>query len=269
MPERIGVGDVELAYERGGEGPPAVFVHGLGGRREVWAEQRAALEAEGFDAIAIDMRGHGESAKPPGPYSVEGWAADLVGLLDALELERVVLIGHSIGCTVVEHAALELGERCAAIAMLGGALAFSDEFKAGLAERARLARAGRMREIGEAVAGTGLTQRAHAERPELVERVVELISANDPEAYALSAEATAAAVMREPELIACPALAFAGAEDPVGPPRAQEEIAAAMPAGESATVAEGAHICMLEVGERTTTTLLDFLRARTTGQSTS
>jgi len=257
---------IELAYERSGEGGlPVVLVHGLGGRREVWSAQREGLAGAGFDAIAIDMRGHGDSARPAGPYSVELWAADLVGLLDALELERAALIGHSIGCTVVEHAALELGERCPALAMLGGALGFGEAFRATLRERAELARAGRMREIGEAVAGTGLTERAHAERPELVSSVVDLIASNDPECYAASALATAEASMRDPGRLSAPALAFAGSEDPVGPPRAAEEIAAAMPSGESAVVEGGAHMCMIEASERTTTVLREFLQRTATG----
>lgn len=265
MSERIEVEGVELAFERGGEGPAVVFVHGLGGRREVWSEQRTAVEQEGFDAIAIDMRGHGDSGKPAGEYSVELWAADLVALLEALGIERAALIGHSIGSTVVEHAALELGERCSAVAMLGGALGFDEDFRRTLGERAELARQGRMREIGEAVATTALTERGRDERPELFERIVALIASNDPEAYARSALATAAAEMREPGSLACPALAFAGAEDVVGPPEAARAIAAAIPGGRSGVVADGAHMCMLEVGGATSAVLLDFLPAEATG----
>ncbi len=268
MAGRIESNGIELAYERTGAGdggPPVVLLHGLGGRREVWSAQREALGEAGFDAVAIDMRGHGDSAKPAGPYSVEQWCADLTGVLDGLELERATLVGHSIGCTVVEHAALELGERCAALAMLGGSLSFDETFQATLRERAELARAGRMREIGEAVAGTGLTQRAHAEQPDLVERVVELIASNDPHAYAASALATAEGAMREPAEVRCPALAFAGAEDPVGPPGAAERIAAAMPAGESDVVPEGAHMCMIERAEATTTLLREFLQRAAIG----
>ena len=266
VPERIEVDGVALAFERSpGDRLAAVFVHGLGGRREVWGEQRQAFATAGFDAIAIDLPGHGDSAKPPGPYSVESWAATVVGLLDELAIEHVALIGHSIGCTVVEQAAVSLGERCTALAMLGGALSFSEEFKATLRERAELARAGRMREIGEAVAKTGLTEGAHARRPDLAERVVELIASNDPEAYAESALATSRAAMTGPGDVGCPALAFAGAEDPVGPPAEAERIAAALPQGETAVVEAGAHMCMLEVGGRVSRVLLEFLQARTIG----
>jgi 3-oxoadipate enol-lactonase len=265
MSERIEIDGVAIACERGGDGPAVVFAHGLGGRKEVWAAQRTAAAEAGFDATAIDLRGHGESDKPDGPYSVEGWANDLVAALDGLGVDRAALVGHSIGCIVVELAALELGERCTALAMMGGALGFDEDFKATLRGRAELARERRMREIGEAVATTGLTERGRAERPELFEQVVELIAANDPDAYAYSALATAEGEMRDPDRIACPALAFAGAQDPVGPPAAQETIAAAMPTGESAVVPDGAHMCMLEVPDATTEILLGFLRPAVTG----
>jgi len=265
MSTRVGVDEIELAYERSGKGPAVLFVHGLGGRKEVWAEQREAAAGAGFDALAIDMRGHGDSDKPDGPYSVERWATDVTEALDGLEIERAALVGHSIGCIVVELAATALGERCTAVAMLGGAMRFDDDFKAALRGRAELAREGRMREIGEAVATTALTERGRAERPELFERIAALIASNDPDAYAHSALATAEAEMRDTADVACAALAFAGADDVVGPPSAAEEIAAALPRGRSEVVPDGAHMCMLEVGAATSQILLGFLRSEATG----
>lgn len=261
MAQRLDVGEVKLAYDLlEGEGLTVAFVHGLGGRKEAWRGQlRAAAEA-GHHAIAVDLRGAGESDVPPGPYSVEQWAGDLVSFLDALGIERAALVGHSVGCMVVEHAALALADRCGAVAMLGGALAWGPEFETVLRERADLARAGGLHEVGAAVAAAGLTQRAHADRPDLVARLVEMLASNDPDGYAESALATARAAMVDPGRVRCPALAFAGAEDPVTPPTAAREIAEAMPRGELATIAGGAHWCLLEVGEAVNEVLLEFLR---------
>jgi 3-oxoadipate enol-lactonase len=261
MAERVEIGEVGLAYERpGGDGAPVVFVHGLGGRRDAWSEVMTAVAAAGFDPIAVDMRGAGDSDKPPGPYSVQQWSADLIAFLEALGIPRAVLVGHSVGCMVSEQAALALQDRCAALAMLGGALAWAEAFQSVLSERAGLARAGRMREIAEAVAATGLTDRARDENPELVERFVAMFAANDPDGYAESALATARGGMLEPERVLCHALAFAGAEDAVTPPTAAKEIAAAMPRGEFATVAAGSHWCHMEVPEAVSDRLVDFLR---------
>jgi 3-oxoadipate enol-lactonase len=258
--QRIDTGRLGLAVsDSGGGGAPLVFVHGLGGSKQGWRDQLDAAREAGYRAIAYDQRGAGESDKPPGPYSVEDWAQDLIDLLDALELDRVALVGHSVGCMVVEHAALALRERCGALAMLGGVLEWPEEAKPAFEQRAELARAGRMEEIAEAVTGTGLTEAARAQRPELVERMKTMIAANEGHAYAEAALATGRASMREPELIACPALAFAGELDPVTPPVGSRAIAAAMPAGESGVVAGGAHWCMLELPERVDELLLAFL----------
>jgi pimeloyl-ACP methyl ester carboxylesterase len=265
MADRIHVGEVDLAYERRGEGPAVVFVHGLGGSKTAWGDTADALAEAGYDAIAIDMRGAGDSDKPPGPYSIEAWSADLIALLDALRIDRAALVGHSVGCMVVEHAALALEDRCSAVAMLGGAIRWADGFESVLTERAELARAGRMDEIAEAVAAAGFSEQAHAERPELIKAFMERFSAADPEGYAESALATARGTMLEPENVRCPALAFAGAQDVVTPPDASKEVAAAMPHGEFATVSGGAHWCLVELPEKVSERLLSFLRAAATG----
>jgi 3-oxoadipate enol-lactonase len=267
--ERAAVNGIELAFERRGDGPVVAFVHGLGGRKEGWAEVQASVAEAGYDTIAADLRGAGESAKPAGPYSVEAWSQDLIALLEALGIDRATLVGHSVGCMVAEHAALALQDRCPALAMLGGAICWPDGFDAVLAERAELARQGRMREIAEAVAATGLTERARAENPALVDRFVSMFAANDPDGYAESCLATAGGTMVEPERIAGPALAFAGALDPVTPPDASKEIAGAMPRGQFETVPEGAHWCHMELPEAVSERLLGFLDPAATGRSAS
>lgn len=267
MTELIEAGDVRLACDRAGSGEEtAVFVHGLGGSRRGWAEQLSAVAEAGLAALALDLRGAGDSEKPPGPYSVEGWAADVVAAIGSLGIERTILVGHSVGCMVVEHAALALGERCAGVAMLGGRLRWPDGFAEALAERAALARAGKLEEVARGVAAGALSERARSERPELVEEFVrDFAAANEPEAYAEAAEATGRGAMRTPEEVRCPALAFAGAEDQVTPPESAAEIAAAMPQGRSATVPEGAHWCQIEAPEAVNGILLPFVRAAATG----
>jgi 3-oxoadipate enol-lactonase len=265
MAERIDIGEAELAIVRQGEGPAVVFVHGLGGSKEAWGDVAEAVAGAGYEAIAIDMRGAGESAVPPGPYSVEGWAQDLTALLDALRIDRAALVGHSVGCMVVEHAAVALEDRCFALATLGGAIRWAGGFEQVLTERAELARTGRLREVADAVTAAGFTDRARAERPELIEAFAERFASQDAEGYAESALATARGAMITPEAVRCPALAFAGSEDAVTPPDASKEIAAAMPHGEFSTVPDGAHWCLVELPEVVGERLLGLLRTAATG----
>jgi 3-oxoadipate enol-lactonase len=261
MAERLEIGDgVTLAYEdAGGEGPVVVFVHGLGGSAYGWWAQLAACRERGNRAIAYDQRGAGRSSKPAGPYSVELWAEDLERLVDALGVERAALVGHSVGCMVAEHAAARLTERVWALALCGGALEWPAEAKPAFEQRAALARAGRMDEIAEAVATTGLTERGRSEHPALHGLMLELIASNDPDAYAESALATGRGSMRDPDRVGCPVLAFCGAEDPVTPPSFAQAIADAVPRGEAATVDRCAHWCMLERPDAVSETVVAFL----------
>ena len=89
------VGDTAIAYDDVGTGLPVVFLHAFPLNRTMWDPQVGALVAE-CRCIAIDMRGLGESA-PAEPYSVERYADDVVGVLDALQIERAVFVGLSLG----------------------------------------------------------------------------------------------------------------------------------------------------------------------------
>jgi pimeloyl-ACP methyl ester carboxylesterase len=260
MTERIDVDGLELACEdTGGDGPVVVFLHGLGGSRNVWAAQLEACRERGWRGIAYDQRGAGRSAKPPGPYSVELWADDACAVLDVLEVERAALVGHSVGCMISAHAAVRLGERAWALAVLGGGLAWRPEAAPVFEQRVELARAGRMDEIADAVAQTGLSERCRREDPRLLGLMRELIASNDPAAYAEWSAATAPAAMPDLSALRCPLLAACGSEDPVTPPATAKTLAAAAADGSSGTVEGAAHWCGVEDPAATTKVLFDFL----------
>lgn len=110
----IEVGDVELTLiEAGQGGSPLLLVHGFTGAKEDFADHLEALADDGWHAVAPDLRGHGSSTKPTAEaaYSLEVFAADMAGLVDALGWERLVVLGHSMGGMVVQHLALRHGDR--------------------------------------------------------------------------------------------------------------------------------------------------------------
>ncbi len=263
MPKRLELDGIAIAYEERGisaaDGPAAVFVHGLGGSSYSWWAQLAACEAGGRRAIAYDQRGAGRSDKPSGPYSVELWARDLERVLDLLGVERALLVGHSVGCMIAEHAAVRLGDRVAGLALVGGALRWRAEAAPVFEQRVRLAREGRMDEIAATVAETGLSERCRRENPVLCGLFRELIASNEPTAYAEWSAATATAEMAEPERLPCPAIAICGELDPVTPPAFAEAVAQAVPRGRTASIAGAAHWCQLEAPEDVNGVLLRFL----------
>jgi 3-oxoadipate enol-lactonase len=109
----IGVGGIRLAYRVWGpaDAPPLVLLHALGEGAADWDDVAPAFAGH-WRVYAPDLRGHGRSDWP-GDYSVELMRADVLGFLDALGLDRVDLIGHSMGGLVAYLLAAEGPERVA------------------------------------------------------------------------------------------------------------------------------------------------------------
>src|SRR3954447_15738989 len=121
MPDHeISAAGVRLALSDDGAGIPVVLLHGLTASRRYVVMGSQALQRGGHRVVAYDARGHGASSPAPAPeaYRYEELTADLVALLDALGLERVVLAGASMGAHTALRLALEQPERVAAIAVI-------------------------------------------------------------------------------------------------------------------------------------------------------
>lgn len=95
---------------------PLVLLHGIGSRGSSWWPVIDAL-AEHFHLYQLDLRGHGASGKPEQGYAVEVFAEDLQGVLDALELERPAIMGHSLGGLVTLYWASQYPADAAALVL--------------------------------------------------------------------------------------------------------------------------------------------------------
>lgn len=94
----ISVGGLSVAVNDAGNGPPVILLHGLGCGKRMWLHQARAL-CNHFRVIAYDQRGHGLTDAPAAAadYSAAHLARDLVGVLDALGIERAAIVGFSLG----------------------------------------------------------------------------------------------------------------------------------------------------------------------------
>ncbi len=94
----IQLGDLAIAVSDRGDGPPVLLLHGLGCGKRMWVHQIRALRQR-FRVIAYDQRGHGGSDAPAAAtgYSASHLARDLVGVLDALQIDRAAVVGFSLG----------------------------------------------------------------------------------------------------------------------------------------------------------------------------
>ena len=117
--------------------PTVVFVHGAANDHSVWALQSRYFAHHGYNALAVDLPGHGRSAGPA-QASVEALADWLVAFVDAAGAARVALVGHSLGAlAALEAAARAPRRRYAKMALLGPAvpMVVSDESPCGRARR--------------------------------------------------------------------------------------------------------------------------------------
>jgi pimeloyl-ACP methyl ester carboxylesterase len=101
-PLTIGIGDVPLHVRDTGEGTPVVLLHGWPDTGELWARQSRTLVAAGYRTIVPDLRGFGASGKPAdvAAYATPVLVGDVLGILDALGIERAHIVGHDWGAAV-------------------------------------------------------------------------------------------------------------------------------------------------------------------------
>ena len=111
---------IDLAITEAGEGPTVVLCHGFPELAYSWRHQLPALAAAGYHAVAVDMRGYGDSSAPDAveAYDIVNLTDDLTGLLDALGEDRAVFVGHDWGAIVVWNLALLAPGRVRAVAGL-------------------------------------------------------------------------------------------------------------------------------------------------------
>jgi pimeloyl-ACP methyl ester carboxylesterase len=132
-----------LAIEDSGDGEALVCLHGLTATRRYVLQGSRLLAREGYRVVSYDARAHGES-DPGDGYEYSDLAADLLSVLDSREIERAVLVGHSMGAATAVRVALEHPERVAGLVQITPAyagsayaddaeLAYWDRLAAGLA----------------------------------------------------------------------------------------------------------------------------------------
>jgi 3-oxoadipate enol-lactonase len=197
--------------------PVFLCVHGLADTLEVWDEIAGPLEGRGR-VVRIDQRGHGESGAPPGPCTRDDLARDAIAVLDALAIERAILVGHSVGGIVAMAAALAAPERVAGLVLIGTASRCSERTAAWY-ERIALA--------ADQRGGDGLVRAIYGERssrrvrgdPAAIAHVARMLTSlyHDPLTSRLGA-------------IGCPVLLLVGEKDLMGP-KASQTIRDALPSG--------------------------------------
>jgi 3-oxoadipate enol-lactonase len=257
---------IELRFSEDGSGPAVVLLHGFPLDRSMWNEQVPAL-AERYRTIVPDLRGHGETDAPPGPFTMEQHVADVVALLDRLGLERVALVGLSMGGYITMNFLARHPERVWAV-VLADTRPQEDgpETKQVRAAQARLVQTEGLEPFIEQQVPRMFAAATLHDRPDLADRYREIVRRGRPNAVAAALDGLAArpdttATLRT---LACPALVIVGAED-VATPAADSHLMAELIPNARLEVIEGVgHMSNMEAPERFNAALLSFLAGAAT-----
>jgi 3-oxoadipate enol-lactonase len=242
----------------GPDGAPVIAFGGsLGTDLTMWKPQADALGRR-FRVLRYDIRGHGDSPAPPGPYSMADLGSDLLALLDRLGIDRVFLCGLSIGGMISMWAAAHAPDRverlvlCSTSAQLGPPETWR--------ERAATVREQGVGAIADTVLERWFTPRFRETRTDVVEGIRAVLIATPREGYAGCCEAIAAMDLRGglPSITA-PTLVIAADEDPSTPPEHGRLIADRIPGARFELITNARHIVSMERAELVTALILRHL----------
>lgn len=183
MPHRS-INGIEMYYELyGAEGKPLVlFLHGLGSSLQDWELQIPYFAAE-YRVLTVDIRGHGRSGKPAGPYAMRQFAQDVVTLMDALKIDKAHLVGLSMGGMIAFQMAADYPERILTMTIANSgpavvATTIKDRFNVWM--RFFIVRALGMKKMGETLAKRLFVR---PEEEALRQTFIQRWAENDPRAY--------------------------------------------------------------------------------------
>lgn len=251
---------IRLRYEDVGEGPAVLLLHAFPLSGAMWRQQVAGLR-DRFRLIVPDLRGFGGSDAPPGPISMDQQADDMAALLERLGVDRVAVVGLSMGGYIAFAFWRRHADKVAALVLADTkAGPDGDEAKAGRETNARLAEEEGAGAIAEKMIPNLVAPGASAE---LRDELRALITANSPDGIAGALRGMAVRPDSTPDLagITVPTLAIVGEADALTPPAEATKINLGV-AGKPTyvvTIPEVGHLSNMEAPEAFTIALAEFL----------
>jgi 3-oxoadipate enol-lactonase len=241
------------------DSPMVIFSHSLAASLEMWEPQVAAI-ADRYRVLRYDTRGHGGSEVPPGPYTLEMLADDVLGLLDALGVERTHFVGLSMGGMIAQAVALKRPAVLASLVLADTACRMPPDSGPLWNARIAMAESQGMAALAEGTIERWFTRPFIERAPEVVDRVRMLIRTTPPQGLIGCAQAIRAldyAVrLRE---IRVPTLIVVGQEDLGTPVAAAEAMHAAIAGSKLVVLPAAAHLSNVEQAEKFNQALLGFL----------
>jgi 3-oxoadipate enol-lactonase len=229
-------------YRRAGKGPPLILIHALGLDHSLWDEQMPPM-ASAFEVIAYDVRGHGRTDVPNGPYTMADFAEDLEGLLDSLGIASAHLCGISMGGMIAQEFALGNPDRVRSLTLADTTSEYNQEARRQFAERARVAEERGMAALAPPTTERWFTPEFRSQHPEAVARIMDRFVACPPIGYAASCRAISRIDFTERLVtIRVPTLVLVGARDTSTTPEMALKIHEYIPGSRYVELADAAHL---------------------------
>jgi 3-oxoadipate enol-lactonase len=255
---KLRIGDIDLYYEIIGQGEPVLLIHGLGSSSRDWELQIEPF-SKNYQVITYDVRGHGKSGKPSGPYSIPLFAQDAIELIKKLEIAPVHVVGISMGGMIGFQLTVDAPELVKSLVVVNSGPEMvvkmvKDRFQ--VLQRRLIVRIFGMRKMGEVLSERLFPKAEHEDiRKMFVERWAE----NDPRAYRESFKAIVGwTVMDQLERIDCPVLVVAADED-YTPVEAKAGFVRKLPRGEMVVIEDSRHATPVEKPDVFNQVILAFL----------
>jgi pimeloyl-ACP methyl ester carboxylesterase len=260
---KIYANNIEMAYDDYGEGPAVLLIHGFPLNRQMWQPQLQPLGKAGFRVIAPDLRGFGGSEAPATGYSMDGFADDIVALLDVLKIGQAVIGGMSMGGYILMNLLERHPERVRAACFIATKSSADDEV--GRARRSEMAaEAERLgaNPLIKIFAELLFAPATMESKPELIAKATSWMRDTNPRALAGGLLAMRDRKDYTPLLpsFKSEALVMAGAEDRAASPDAVRLFEAGLPHCRSRIIEKAGHMLNMEQPEEFNTALLDFLK---------
>ena len=247
-----------LAYDvLGSQKPPIMLLHGYGLNRSIW-QDLASDHLGDQQVIMPDVRGHGESDVPPGPYLMSSLAEDLALLLDFLGLSKAIICGHSMGGYIALAFAQHYPQKLAGLALITtNAKADSKEKRAG-----RYALINQIKDQGPIAVAESLAPRL-SQDPAVISISHGLICQTDPRGLIGAAEGMAERPERMGLLAAIrvPALVVAGEDDQITNLADAKLMAESLMHGIFLQISNAGHMPMLEAADELGKGLRSFIES--------
>ncbi len=248
-----------IFYEVAGDGLPVVFVHGLGGTGNVWHAQRSCL-SKSCKVITLDLPGSGRSEKKERSFTMERWADQVAALTDHLQLDKFVLVAHSMSTILAQKCAAKHGQRISGLVLCGPLTELPPAGKEAFVKRAESVQKEGMLAVADSVLAGALTAATREANPVLAGLYREMLLANDPPSYAAQCHALIDGSARADQAaIRCPTIILLGDQDAVTPLSMSRAIAGAIPSCKLKIIPATAHLTMAERPELFNAALVEFL----------